>query len=144
MRGDDGLAWHVAEHLESRLNNASTQLLCRVQLTPELADAMSRADRVLFVDATAEGQPGEIRWSSIRADENDIWQSFPNFTHQSSPQSLLSLCHTLYGVAPKTTVVTAAVASCELGEPLSEKVEAAVLEIAASIEAWLKKTIEMR
>jgi len=138
MRSDDGVAWRVAEHLAPRLDKASTELLCRVQLTPELADAMSQVDRVLFVDAAAGGEPGEIRWSSIRADEHIPMLPGPNFTHQSSPQSLLSLCRIVYKVAPETSVVTVSAASFELGEALTEKVETVIVEVAASIQDWLK------
>jgi hypothetical protein len=41
LRGDDGVGWHLV----------GERGLCRHQLTPELAEALAAAERVLFVDA---------------------------------------------------------------------------------------------
>jgi hydrogenase maturation protease len=141
LRSDDGMAWHVARHLESRLDKTDTELECHHQLAPEIAAAMGQSSRVLFVDAAAEGSPGDICWSSISVDEGSATDRAPNFTHQSSPHSLLTLCKTLYGVAPETAVVTVAGECFELGESLSETVEAGLGGLEEKIVAWTRNSL---
>ena len=80
LRSDDGLGWAVAEQLSQYLamrpcNGASaptTAAVSRVerwycdihtvyQLTPELAEWMAAVNLVVMIDASHEGEPGELR-----------------------------------------------------------------------------------
>ena len=58
LRGDDGLGWDVAGELSSELRRDDVQVLATHQLTPELSDLVSRAELVLFIDATRSEDPG--------------------------------------------------------------------------------------
>src|SRR5208283_5436391 len=60
LRSDDGVGWQVAERLRDELARADVQVVARQQLTPEIADLASRAERVLFVDAARSGKAGSL------------------------------------------------------------------------------------
>ena len=145
LRGDDGLAWQVASLLRVKLHDERIELICRFQLTPELAEEMSRSARVLFVDACVEGSPGDIRWSPIVLDhraENDA--SAAPFTHQLTPQSLLAVCSSLYGRHPETIEVTICGNTFSLSEELSAVVHASVHKAVEDIARWTIKPIISR
>src|SRR5271166_6728975 len=65
LRGDDGLGWQVASEL-AKCVDALISVLAVQQLTPELAEPVSDADLVIFVDACCDGEPGSWRCESIR------------------------------------------------------------------------------
>ena len=52
LRGDDGAGWKAAELLAEDPRLAGAVVLARHQLTPELADDVSRASLVVLVDAS--------------------------------------------------------------------------------------------
>ena len=56
LRGDDGVGWRVAEAAGTALPEGAATVLAVHQLTPELSAPISRAGRVVFVDAAAEGE----------------------------------------------------------------------------------------
>ena len=60
LRSDDGLGWAVAEQL-SRDCDMDCDVLTVYQLTPELAQRMATVNLVVMVDASHEGEPGELR-----------------------------------------------------------------------------------
>src|SRR5215471_13501794 len=80
LRCDDGVAWHAADRLRSRLPSTA-QIMCVHQLTPELAEDISRADLVVFLDASKQGQPGAVRCQTISAESGEI-----NVFHHLKPQ----------------------------------------------------------
>ena len=59
LRSDDGVGWVVAEELRRRLASPEVEVLQLQQLLPEVAESLSRADTVIFVDASCDGEPGE-------------------------------------------------------------------------------------
>ena len=65
LRGDDGVGWRVAEAVAAALPDAVADVLTVHQLTPELAEPISRAERVIFIDAAAEGKPGAVRCFAV-------------------------------------------------------------------------------
>jgi hydrogenase maturation protease len=119
LRGDDGLGWRAAELLQARLPEAEV-ITCQ-QMTPELAEPISRAARVAFVDAAAEGPPGLIRRRPVEPDA-----SVPTvFTHHVNPGLLLSLSERLYGHRPGAVLFSVAGEAFDYGQALSPPVEAA-------------------
>ena len=65
LRGDDGVGWQAAILLSRELKD-QVQVLTRHQLTPELAETLSEASRVIFIDAAAQGPAGQIQCCSIQ------------------------------------------------------------------------------
>lgn len=98
LRGDDGLGWAVVDALQDR---TGVTAVSTHQLLPELADRIAQAEKVVFVDATVEGEPGDIRVTAV----------FPQTigtasTHQMSPGVLLSYVAELYGRCPPAHLIT--------------------------------------
>jgi hydrogenase maturation protease len=120
LRGDDGLGWHAAEALRSRLPEA--EILTVHQLTPELAEDASRAELVVFLDAGEGGTPGEWRETPV-VEEPETTQAF---THHVTPASLLSAARQLYGRAPQACLFSMTGESFDYREGLSETVNAAL------------------
>jgi hydrogenase maturation protease len=58
LRGDDGLGVEVACCLKEIIRDESVEVLSQHQLMPELADPVSRASLVVFVDARVGDTPG--------------------------------------------------------------------------------------
>src|ERR1700730_10395204 len=58
--GDDGIGPNVAETLSGEIKDGSVDFYAVRQLTPELSEAISRADAVIFIDAWVGTKPGQI------------------------------------------------------------------------------------
>ncbi|MFN8094481.1 MAG: hydrogenase maturation protease [Vicinamibacteria bacterium] len=124
LREDDGVAWHVLEALrglQPRPWLPAMRLRHAHQLTPEMADCVSRAAGVVFVDARRDGAPGEVRCEPVAPAPG----SNP-LAHSVSPQALLLYAETLYGRAPDAVVVSVAGERFGMGEGLSTAVRRAV------------------
>lgn len=119
LRGDDGVAWRVVERLE-RDGDLVVPLTLH-QLTPEVALVLSQADGVIFVDARAGTAPGSVRCAELKPQAGA-----PGLTHHVSPEAVLALAQSLYGVQPRAALVTIAAESFALAEHLSLAVRRAV------------------
>src|SRR5215472_4005839 len=58
LRADDGVGWRMACRLGELVRDEPFEVLAVHQLTPELAEPISRAELVIFVDASHNGLPG--------------------------------------------------------------------------------------
>jgi hydrogenase maturation protease len=114
LRGDDAFGYRAAERIPGAI--------AVHQLTPELMDPIARADRVLFLDATTEGAPGEIRRRQVLP----AAEGAASLTHHSTPESLLAGAQSLYGRAPEAELITVTAATFALSETLSPEVEKAL------------------
>jgi len=124
LREDDGVAWHVLEtlrRLRPRPGRPALRLRHAHQLAPELADPVSRAAGVVFVDARRDGTPGEVRCERVRpaVGQNPL-------AHSLSPQALLLYAEALYGRAPQAVVVSVAGERFGMGEELSATVRRSI------------------
>ena len=137
MRCDDGLAWRAADCLDGRFSTAEVEILRVHQLTPELAEDLTRCDTVIFVDAAAagsgNGKPGEVRSAEIVVTEDPH-----RFSHQLSPSCLVALAGQLYGGCPSAFSVTLTGACFDHGEYFSSLVEAALPALVARIEELVR------
>lgn len=121
LRGDDAVGWLAAEALAKRFDEAKVTVLTRHQLAPELAETISAFDVALFVDATQDGEPGEIRCVDVEPLLVDS-----GFTHSASPEALLVLARELYGRAPRGILISLCGEEFALGDRLSPAVERAL------------------
>ncbi len=119
LRRDDGAGWEIVEWIEKNLYNDHIEADAYHQLTPDLAEELSRARVVIFVDAEEGGEPGA---SSIRELEAETITSSA-FTHHINPSVLLSLSQSLYGKQPKAFLSAICGEDFGLGEGFSPKVE---------------------
>ncbi len=83
LRGDDGLGWRVAEEWQARRPEAAV-LVCQ-QLTPELAEPLSRATQAAFVDIAADSPPGALTITPLQPEA----PTSASFTHQLTPSAVL-------------------------------------------------------
>jgi hydrogenase maturation protease len=135
LRSDDGVGWVVAEELRRRLALPEVEVLQLQQLLPEVAEGLSRAETVIFVDASCNGEPGEVRCQPVTPPAK------VQFSHQLSPAEVLGLASQLYGATPQAFSVSLAGACFAHGEELSESVAARLPHLAATVEHLTKQIL---
>ena len=120
LRCDDGFAWHVADELvHPRYENLDVLKL--LQLTPELAETISEAELIIFVDAAAHGEPGTLTCDPVTSSESDL-----RYSHDFTPATLIQMATTLYNRQPKAFLICAAGKVFEHGENLSPEIASAI------------------
>jgi hydrogenase maturation protease len=113
LRRDDAVAWHVIDALRKTAMPAM-KLLTVHQLTPELAEEISGANTVIFVDASAETQ--EVKVEMVV----EMGVLDRGFTHSVCPHSLVFLAREMYGRVPaRIFLVSIGVSTFDLGEGLT-------------------------
>lgn len=127
LRCDDGFAWHVADEL-LRQCDENLHVLKVLQLTPELAEAISDAEQVIFVDAAAHGEPGTLTCDRVASSESDL-----RYSHDFTPAILIHMADTLYSAQPKAFLICAAGKVFEHGESLSPEIASAVPAAVAKV-----------
>jgi hydrogenase maturation protease len=100
LRGDDGVGCEVARRLEERALPDGITVVSVHQLLPELAEPISRAARVIFIDADAELPAGEFRSRAVSPSK----PANAAIGHHQTPGEILRLAHDLYGYAPPATL----------------------------------------
>jgi hydrogenase maturation protease len=124
LRKDDGVGLRIAEWAEERFQeNLDVRVLARQQFTPELAADIAAAESVIFVDSSVELQAGRVDFfpAQLQPSNND------GASHHLDANGLLELAQELYGSRPAHAMLLAVGAgSMELGETLSNEVEAAL------------------
>ena len=132
LRSDDGLGWHAAGILAQRFSERSDIQVMRChQVTPDLAFDLSRADLVLFIDASRELTPGTVSCEAVGSSGKS---SSCSFSHYMTPAKVLELCEQLYGVAPPAYLFAVGAVTCNEGEPLSSVVRGALESLITKIE----------
>jgi hydrogenase maturation protease len=116
LRSDDGLGPRVADAV-SGLGLPGVHALSCGLLTPELADPVSKARCVVFVDAAVDA-PGEVQLRPLSAAESP-----QILAHASDPRTLLALARDVFGNAPKAWLLTIPAENLAIGEALSEKAQ---------------------
>lgn len=135
LRSDDGFGWKAATALEQELSGPDVKVIAAQQLTPELAEAVAASSRVLFLDASHQGHPGEIRMEPVRRD--------PDFepgtiSHQLSPSALLALAYYYLGSETNATLLTVTGENFELGENFSPLLQNAWKPCLERVLEWVR------
>ncbi len=133
LRGDDGLGWYAAEHLQQQGLPGVETLTCH-QLTLDLADWMNGARLVILIDAKAGQSPGQISQQEIVFDAS----AADTLHHHQSPKGLLAAVRALYGTAPRLVLFTVCGKDFEFAERLSPEVSAALPNLLAQVEALIR------
>jgi hydrogenase maturation protease len=113
-REDDGVAWHILYALTAKLGLAAPKsyedefpesehidFAFHLQLTPEMAEDVSIYEYVCFVDAHTGNIPEPVRLIDVESE----FQHSP-FTHHLTPQSLMSMCETIYAKKPDAVLLS--------------------------------------
>ena len=95
LRRDDGVGPFVAGLLKP---SPGLHVITRHQLTPELAEPVSQADLVIFVDARADRTAGEIVMERVPPRDSTL-------IHQLGPGALLQWSLKLYGRTPEAILI---------------------------------------
>jgi hydrogenase maturation protease len=135
LRGDDGLGWHAVEKLSELFWREEAETLICHQLTPELAETVARASRVIFIDAHIGSPAGMIRVNRLTSASPPDWP----LTHCLDPQALLQYCHAIYQTWPEAWAISMAGASYDYSEALSAPVKSQLpLLVGLATEAVLQ------
>ncbi len=135
LRGDDAAGPMAAERLARRGFHA----LAVHQLLPELAERMAAAGTVIFLDADAALEPGEVAIEPL-ADAG----AARTFEHHASPAGLLRLARAGYGARPAAWLVRMGGAGFDFGDAVSPSAERAVARAVAAVESWEEELISSR
>jgi hydrogenase maturation protease len=123
LRSDDALGGLIAESLGG---------LSLGQLTPELAEPISRADLVVFIDARYGSDIGTIHCEKVEPN------SSTSMTHHSSPSALLSAAKTLYDFAPPALLISITGASFDYGDTPSPQLQALLPHIIQQVQVIIQ------
>ncbi|HEY9620008.1 MAG TPA: hydrogenase maturation protease [Crinalium sp.] len=117
LRSDDGVGYRVAETVAD-WNRVDVRSLPLHQLTPDLAEVISTAQVVIFVDASVIPAT-TLQIETLQPD------TAPAFTgHVVNPRSLLALSQALYGHVPIAYHLLIPVTSVAFGETFSAVTQA--------------------
>lgn len=127
LRGDDAVGPRVAREVES-LGLPNVVVRTAHQLTPELAEALSRVGTAVFVDASVGGIPGTVETTLLGPPDLPL-----PLGHVSDPRQVLALAGALYGASPSAWWVRIYIADVSWRSALSAPVAAAVPAAVAAV-----------
>jgi hydrogenase maturation protease len=121
VRADDGVGFVIARALAA--HDPAVEIVESMEALPEHAEVVARAERVVFLDASVEGAPGEVRAVPVapRVPHAAI-------LHALTPEEVLGIARASHGRAPPAVLVTVAGGDFSFAERLSPEVEAAIPE----------------
>ncbi len=116
LRGDDSAGPLAAEAIAA-LDIPGVTVEVRHQLVPELAEPISRASQVVFIDAASGlGHSEEEPLQAHALDPMAVGGTESSFLgHYQDPASLVALAGRLFGRHPRALLMTIAARSFELG-----------------------------
>jgi hydrogenase maturation protease len=112
LRSDDGVGAKVADAV-AELTLPGVVALVRHQLTPELAETISEARAVVFVDAAADTS------TEVQVRQLEPAEGAQLMTHAADPRTLLAMAKQLFGRCPPAWWLTIPIENLEFGEELS-------------------------
>lgn len=123
LHGDDAVALHVAQALVTGFCDGETEVHWQHQWLPAMAESISEANLVIFVDASTEIPAGAVRAKLVLP----VPSSPLAMSHTMSPERLLALSRDLYRALPQEAfLVSIGADSFELPDQLSDRVRHAV------------------
>lgn len=142
LRSDDGAGIRVAEAIEAQPTGGMQVVICD-QLTPELAERISQARAVLFVDALVVDPPlGEASDAMAHSPSTAQLQPLEASTqgdpggHALTPPRLLALSAALYGPCPPAWQLLIPGEQWQVGDQLSARTAAACRNAIPVVQAW--------
>lgn len=139
IRGDDAVGVHAAHRLEEKFRDEpDVRVIATQQLTPELAEEVSEAKFVLFLDAALRNRPGEIVETLVVPHG-----AMGSMAHHVIPEALLMAAEQLYGEAPSALSLTIAGKCFEVGSRMSQEVSQRLDEFVGRasgiVVSWMAK-----
>jgi hydrogenase maturation protease len=112
LRGDDGVGSKVADAIAA-LGLSGVEAFSCHQLNPELAEPVSRAGAVVFVDAAVDA-PREVQWRPLEPGESSQLMA-----HAADPGTVLALARDVFGRCPRAWWLTIPIEQTGFSETLS-------------------------
>jgi hydrogenase maturation protease len=140
LRGDDSFGLEVLRLLATSNVSHLVETIGAHQLVPELAEPISRADYVIFVDASVDLSPGKLQVSVLQDPNDGRLEDFSSLSHSCVPQSLLADAKALYGHAPNAWLYAVGGGTFDLGEDLSPILEAMVPKVVRLIAEHIESS----
>jgi hydrogenase maturation protease len=119
LRHDDGAGPRVAEAIEA-LNLPGVRTLVSQQLSPEHAEPVARARRVIFVDAAVDQVDG-VKFRQLVPGETTQLMA-----HAADPRTMLALARDVFGHVPEAWWLTIPALKLGFGTDFSPEAEAGV------------------
>jgi hydrogenase maturation protease len=133
LRGDDGVGQRVVEAVGHLCLPGVRTLICPL-LTPELADPISRAGSVIFVDAAVDA-PNEVLWRRLEPNETSQLMA-----HAANPRTMLALARDVFGRVPEAWWLTIPVLDLGFREDFSPGVQKTFAETVEKIQAFCRSS----
>jgi hydrogenase maturation protease len=144
-REDDGVAWHILRALTIKFGLIPPESYedefpqsdvidfdFQLQLTPEMAEDIAAYEYVCFIDAHTGNIPEPVRLISVESE----FQNSP-FTHHLTPQSLMSMCETIYAKKPDAALLSVLGHRFLFTRELSQETAALVPQAVELIWDWI-------
>src|ERR1017187_2234919 len=127
LRGDDGVGPRVADAVAA-LNLPGVRTLVCPMLTPELADPISQARVVIFVDAAVDA-PKEVQLRKLEPNETSQLMA-----HAADPRTMLALARDVFGHAPQAWWLTIPAVKLDFSETLTPEAQRGFEEAVKKIQ----------
>jgi len=131
LRRDDGVGLCVARQI-AEWNTSGVRALAVHQLTPELANDIARAERVVFIDAAVGAADMRVRRIGPAGCGRTV-------NHVSSPQELLALSAALYGTRPAAWLIAVPVHDLGFGWGFSLEAREGMTQVLRLIRRWVAR-----
>jgi hydrogenase maturation protease len=142
LRCDDGVGPRAAEALSACLQSADVEIVWCQQLTPDLAQSVSRAQLAIFIDAACDCPAGSLRSRRLTPESKKAFSGGAAFSHFQTPESLLAWSEELYGGSPEAYCLSVGAGSLAEGLDLSSTVQAALRQLQEKVRSLLEAVLE--
>jgi hydrogenase maturation protease len=117
LRHDDGVGPRIAEAIEE-LGLPGVRTLVSQQLSPEHAEPVARARRVIFVDAAVDQAEDVVFRKLVPGETTQL------MAHAADPRTMLALARDVFGHAPEAWWLTIRAVKLGFGTDFSPEAEA--------------------
>lgn len=128
LRGDDGLGWRAAEQLGAMLPGRQARIMTCHQLTPDLAEPISRAELIVFIDAEVGEPAGKVFCRRVKPAAR-----LSALSHHLTPAALLDGAQELYGSRCAAVILSVSGQDFSCTEELSPAVAATLPRLTARV-----------
>ena len=131
LRGDDGVGPRVAESI-AKLELSGVRTLVVPLLTPEIADPIACAAKVIFVDACVD-VPDTVQWRKLEPNE-----SSQIMAHAADPRTMLAISRDVFGHVPEAWWLTIPAVEMGFSESLTPAAQRGLAEAVEKIRDFCR------
>jgi len=134
QRRDDGIGPYIVDRLRPIFKHRkNVHLLGRHQLEPDIIDTLKIADRLLFVDASADALTEGRQWVEVRPELDTM----PFLIHQVASAFILGLLQSLYHRHPQTWIISVEGTDFGFGTGLSANARKRAAQVVGEIATFV-------